>query len=73
MEQGHIMINLWMKGDSTPIHQTVTYRSLSREDQRPLSPESDLTISLTVEDTDEDPVNPRGSRDYSFAVYVGLG
>jgi hypothetical protein len=47
--------------------------SFFQEGQRPLSPESDLTISLTAEDTDESQVNPRGSRDYSFAVYFGLG
>ena len=47
--------------------------SFLQEGQRPLSPESDLTISLTAEDTDEDQVNPRGSRDCSYAVYFGLG
>ena len=47
--------------------------SFLQEGQRPLSPESDLTISLTAEDTDENQVNPRGSRDCSYAVYFGLG
>jgi hypothetical protein len=47
--------------------------SFLQEGQRPLSPESDLTILLTAEDTDEDQVNPRGSRDCSYAVHFGLG
>lgn len=47
--------------------------SFLQEGQRPLSPESDLTISLTAEDTDENQVNPRDSRDCSYAVYFGLG
>jgi hypothetical protein len=47
--------------------------SFLQEGQRPLSPESDLTISLTTEDADENQVNPRGSRDCSYAVYFGLG
>jgi hypothetical protein len=47
--------------------------SFLQEGQRPLSPESDLTILLTAEDADENQVNPRGSRDCSYAVYFGLG
>ena len=73
MEHGHIMINLWMKGDITPVHRNVTYRCLFREDQRPLSPESDHHNAISMEVRNEDQVNPRGSRDCSFAVYFGLG
>jgi len=60
-----------IRGIVVPFH---LYRlSFFQEGQRPLSPESDLTISLTAEDTDENQVNPRGSRDCSYAVYFGLG
>ena len=47
--------------------------SFIHEGQRPLSPESDLTILLTAEDADENQVYPRGSRDCSYAVLFGLG
>ena len=41
MEHSHIMINLLMKGDITPVRRSVTYRYFFTEGQRPASPESD--------------------------------
>jgi hypothetical protein len=63
------------KGGSEGIAMQLHLNELSflQEGQRPLSPESDLTILLTAEDTDENQVNPRGSRDCSYAVHFGLG
>ena len=73
MEYGHNMITLLMKGGiplSTKTRSVVVYSEKTRD--QPV-PSQTSTISLTAEDTDENQVNPRGSRDYSFAVYFGLG
>lgn len=68
------MIQITKGGTGSIVTQFHLYGlSFLQEGQRPLSPESDLTISLTAEDTDENQVNPRGSCDCSYAVYFGLG
>jgi len=71
MEHRHIMIGLSMKGGLTPIHENTIYSCLFNKDQRPASPESDHFPWMEVHY--EDPVNPRGSRACSFAVYFGMG
>jgi len=73
MGQGHIMITLSMKGGITPFAETrsvVVYSEKTRDHRVPSQTYHNI---VSMEVCDEDQVNPRGSRDYSFAVYSGLG
>ena len=73
MEYGHNMITLLTKGGIVPSTNTqsvVVYGEKTRDQRVP----SQTTYHLSsMEVWYEDPVNPRGSRDCSFTVYLGLG
>ena len=73
MGHDRIMINLSTKGDITAVYRTRpnVVRSEKTRDQR--VPSQTTTILLTMEETDEDPVNPRGSRHCQLAGHAGLG
>jgi hypothetical protein len=73
MECGHNMITHSTKGGIAPSTNTrpvVAYSEKTR-DQRVPSQTNHNAVSMEVQY--EDPVNPRGSRDCSYAVYFGLG
>ena len=67
------MMNLSTKGEITPVYRMRPNVVCSEKTRDQRVPSQTTIILLTMEDTDEDPVNPRGSRDCQLAGHAGLG